>query len=148
MNFMHFYISHHIIIIIAVRAFLKMENGQRCCPSVLFITYLKDVILGSSVFQPFLLLGPAILFVCPNCQASFRFVQHIGHCMTQSDRRDLNSQHPAWRAGALPIELLSHTQGYPCGPTFCDLGPRTQACYVSHITGCAYTKRGALSVSV
>ena len=25
-----------------------------------FITYLKDVILGSSVFQPFLLLGPAM----------------------------------------------------------------------------------------
>ena len=26
-----------------------------------------------------------------------------------SRKRDLNSQHPAWRAGALPVELLRHT---------------------------------------
>lgn len=28
-----------------------------------------------------------------------------------SDRRDLNSQQPAWKAGALPIELLPHMTG-------------------------------------
>ena len=28
-----------------------------------------------------------------------------------SDRRDLNSQQPAWKAGALPIELLPHMAG-------------------------------------
>lgn len=38
----------------------KMANGRRCCPSVLSITYLATVILGSAAFQPFLLLGPAV----------------------------------------------------------------------------------------
>ena len=46
-------------IIIAMRAFLKMANGRRCCPSVLSITYLATVIRGSAAVQPFLLLGPA-----------------------------------------------------------------------------------------
>ena len=46
----------------------------------------------------------------------FPLCQHIDHFMAQSGRRASNPQHLAWRASALPIELLPHI-----GSSFCSL---------------------------